>query len=268
MWSFSSLYRSLMLEDGLKKRIRGGKKIDLPGAIDVAIDAATMDLRGYYVLPWALKVIGKSKDPKVADAVAKLKAWRAEGAHRIDRDKDGVYEHADAIKIMDAWWPLWTEGQFKPVLGDEGWKAVVGRLEHGIDDHPNGNGAHHGSAWQGAIYGQVQKDLRAALKVKRIKGRFSRVYCGAGRLSKCRTMLATTLGQAVDAPADKVYGDDKVCDGQPAIGPADPMRQAHNQACWDAIWHQAASAIESPLIPWQNRPTFHMAIQLEGHRPR
>jgi hypothetical protein len=104
--------------------------------------------------------------------------------------------------------------------------------------------------------------------VRGVRGRYSRVYCGGGRLSRCRAMLASTLSQAVDTPADKVYGADKVCDSQPTVGPADPMRKSHNQMCWDAIWQQAASAIESPLIPWQNRPTFQQAVEIEGHRPR
>ena len=267
-WSYGSLYRSQMLEDQLKQRLKGGKKIDLAGTIDAASEAATTDFRGVYVLPWALKVLGKPKDPKLADAIAKLKDWVAAGAHRIDKDKDGIYEHSDAIRILDAWWPLWTEGEFKPVLGDDLWKLIVGQLENGIDDTPNGHGAHHGSAYQGAIYGQVQKDLRDLLKVKGVKGRYSRVYCGGGKLKRCRAMLAATLTQAVDTPNDKVYGNDKVCEGQPAIGPADPMRKANDQACWGAIWHQAASAIESPLIPWQNRPTFHQAVEVQGHRPR
>jgi acyl-homoserine lactone acylase PvdQ len=268
VWSFSSVYRSQMLEDQLKQRLKGGKKIDVAGTIDAASEAATTDFRGVYVLPWALKVLGKQKDPKLAKAIADLKAWRADGSHRIDKNKDGVYEHSDAIKILDAWWPLWTEGEFKPVLGDELWKLVVGRLENGIDDTPNGHGAHHGSAFQGAIYGQVQKDLRDALGSKRVKGRYSRVYCGGGKLKKCRAMLAATLTQAVDTPSDKVYGSDKICEGQPAVGPPDPMRKANDQACWGAIWHQAASAIESPLIPWQNRPTFQQAVEIQGHRPR
>jgi hypothetical protein len=38
--------------------------------------------------------------------------------------------------------------------------------------------------------------------------------------------------------------------------------------CWDAIWQQAASAIESPLIPWQNRPTFQQVVEVRNHRPR
>jgi acyl-homoserine lactone acylase PvdQ len=275
-WSYGSLYRSQLLETQLKQRLKGGRKIDLPGAIDAMAEAATTDFRGIYVLPWALKVLGKQKDPKVADAIAKLKDWFAAGAHRMDRDKDGKYEHADAIRIMDAWWPLWTEGQFKPVLGDELWKLVVSRLENGIDDHPNGHGAHHGSAWQGAIYGQVQKDLRRVLGVRRIKGRYSRPYCGSRRgvktarqrLRSCRAVLAATLAQAADTPNDKVYGADSVCDSQPAIGPPDPSRKSHDQMCWDMIWHQAASAISADLIPWQNRPTFQQAVEVQGHRPR
>jgi acyl-homoserine lactone acylase PvdQ len=266
-WSYGSLYRSQMLQDQLKQRLRGGKKIDLPGTIDAMAEAATTDFRGMYVLPWALKILGRQKDPKLADAIAKLKAWRAAGAHRIDRNKDGVYEDADAIRIMDAWWPLWTAGEFKPVLGNDLYNAIVARLENGIDDTPNGHGAHHGSAYQGAIYAQVQKDLRDALRVKKVKGRYSRVYCGGGSLKKCRAMLASTLAQAVDTPSDKVYGSDSVCDGEPAIGPADPGRKPHNQMCWDSIWHQAASAISVDLIPWQNRPTFQQAVQVEGHRP-
>jgi acyl-homoserine lactone acylase PvdQ len=265
-WGYSSLYRSLMLQDQLKARLKGGKKVDMPQAIDAMAAAATTDFRGEYVLAWALKVLGRQKDPKLAGAIAKLRAWRAGGAHRIDSNKDGVYDDADAIRIMDAWWPLWVEGEFKPVLGDTAWKSVSARLENGIDDTPNGRGAHHGSAYQGAIYGQVQKDLRDLLKVRGVRGKFSRVYCGAGRLSRCRAMLASTLAQAVDTPAEKVYGADHVCDNQPTIGPADPMRKSHDQMCWDAIWQQAASAIESPLIPWQNRPTFQQVVEVQGHR--
>lgn len=267
-WSYSSLYRSLMLQNELKARLRHGRKVGLPQVIDAMAGAATEDFRGAYVLPWALKVLGRQKNPQLADAVAKLKAWVRAGAHRIDRNKDGVYENSDAIRIMDAWWPLWVKGEFQPVLGAAAYNSVLGRLENGIDDTPNGHGAHHGSAYQGAIYGQVQKDLRDLLKIRGVRGRYSRVYCGRGSRKRCRAMLASTLLQAVNTSADKIYGADHVCDKQPTIGPADPMRKSHDQLCWDAIWQQAASAIESPLIPWQNRPTFQQAVQVQGHRPR
>jgi acyl-homoserine lactone acylase PvdQ len=264
-WSYSSLYRSLMLQNELKARLKKGK-VALPQVIDAMAGAATTDFRGVYVLPWALKVLGKQKDPTITGAIKTLKAWVKTGAHRIDRNKDGVYDDAAAIRIMDAWWPLWVQNEFQPTLGKAAYNSVVGRLENGIDDTPNGHGAHHGSAYQGAIYGQVQKDLRDALKIRGVRGRYSRVYCGHGSLKRCRAMLVSTLAQAVATPEAKIYGADHVCDTQPTVGPPDPMRKSNNQMCWDAIWQQAASAIESPLIPWQNRPTFQQAVEVQGHR--
>ena len=52
-----------------------------------------------------LDVVGTPSDPQQARGRQTLQAWIAAGAHRRDRDQDGIYEHADAIQIMDAWWP-------------------------------------------------------------------------------------------------------------------------------------------------------------------
>ena len=103
---YSSVYRSQMLDEEIDKRIAGPAKIDLPGLVEAMGEAATTDLRAEHVLPLALRVIGTPPDPKLAEAVAKLRAWVADGAHRRDRDGDGVYEHAEAIRILDAFWPL------------------------------------------------------------------------------------------------------------------------------------------------------------------
>ena len=84
--------------------------------------------------------------------LATFKAWHAAGSHRIDRDRDGTYESSDAIRIMDAWWPKWVNGQFEPTLGKPLWDRFVG-LMGGIDNDPNNGGAHLGSA-QLAEYGQ------------------------------------------------------------------------------------------------------------------
>ena len=64
------------------------------------------------------------------------------------------------------------------------------------------------------------------------------------------------------------FGGPKFDPNPDGIGYPDPMRKSHDQMCWDAIWHQAASAIESPLIPWQNRPTFQQVVEFPRHRPR
>jgi hypothetical protein len=46
------------------------------------------------------------------------------------------------------------------------------------------------------------------------------------------------------------------------------MRKPSDQVCFDAIAHQAASALYVPLIPWVNRPTFQQALEIQSHQPR
>ena len=76
-----------------------------------------MDLRAAQVLPLLLQVVGTPSDPQLAAAVDTLQDWVAAGAHRIDRDQDGQYEHPNAIQIMDAWWPRLLEAEFEPEMG-------------------------------------------------------------------------------------------------------------------------------------------------------
>ena len=64
--------------------------------------AGTGDLRAHSVLPLALRVIGRPKDARLRQAVDLLQQWRRAGGRRIDGDRDGAYEHEDAIRIMDA----------------------------------------------------------------------------------------------------------------------------------------------------------------------
>src|SRR5213078_4556908 len=118
-WGYGPIYRSQMLDEKLTPQISGDKKTTLAGVANAMEDAGTVDMRAEFVLPLALALLGNQRDPAVAKVIAELKAWRAEGAHRIDRDKDGVYEHSDAIRIMDAWWPLWMHAQFEPALGSD-----------------------------------------------------------------------------------------------------------------------------------------------------
>src|SRR4029078_6381669 len=121
---FSSTSRSVLLEDPLRANLRGARKLTLPEVVDIMEVAGTGDLRAHSVLPVALKVIGRPKGASARGAVALLKAWRKAGGRRVDMDKDGNYEHADAIRIMDAWWPRLARAVFQPKMG----KAAVDRL--------------------------------------------------------------------------------------------------------------------------------------------
>ena len=73
----------------------------------------------------------------------RMRAWLRAGGLRKDADRDGVYEHSDAIRILDAWWPLWVRAEFRPGLGTDAFKTLTATIP--VDDSPNGGGQHHGS---------------------------------------------------------------------------------------------------------------------------
>ncbi len=249
---FTPLYRSQLLDDGIRRRIRGNRRISLPGLVTAMEDAATRDLRGAKVLPWALKLIGATKSPTLAPILDTLRTWTRSGAHRRDLNRDGAYDDAEAVRIMDAWWPLWVRGEFKPKLGG----PLLDRLEGALpfDNDPNNGGSHLGSAYQGGWYGYVQKDLRTLLG-EDVQGRYARVFCGKGSRSACRKMLLGTLTQAIATPAARLYDGDPQCPGA-------------DQTCYDSIAFRALGGITQPLIPWQNRPTYQQAVSVRGRAPR
>jgi hypothetical protein len=244
-----------MLDQEIEPRIAGSAKIDLPGLVEAMGEAATTDLRAESVLPLALEIIGDPEDPKLADAVAKLRAWVADGSHRRDRDGDGQYEHADAIRILDAFWPRWMHAEFQPSLGSR----LFAQLEaaHELDNEPNNGGRHLGSAYQTGWYGYAAKDLRRVLGLH-VAAPYSKRYCGGGSLAGCRGVLRAALADALgDSPASLYADEDCANAGRPG-----------DQVCFDSIGFQATGALTQPMIGWQNRPTYQQAIEVRGHRPR
>jgi acyl-homoserine lactone acylase PvdQ len=273
-WAFGSVFRNKPLDDRIQAGIAGANKMTLAELIDAMEDAGTVDLRGDAVLPVVLKVIRRKRvgDPELQHAIDVLAAWQRSGAHRRDANADGVYEDAEAIRIMDAWWPRLVVAQFKPTLGDE----LFGRIEAmlPVDDHNRPD--HLGSAFQGGWWGYVAKDLRSLLqkaKAKRkggsanksvvaakkkgkgkVKGAYSRIYCGGGKLKKCRKALLASLDQALAVPESELYPGVEGC------------TEGNNQWCYDAIEFRPVGLLDQPFIHWINRPTFQQAVEVQGHR--
>ncbi|HEX5922204.1 MAG TPA: hypothetical protein VFY45_00120 [Baekduia sp.] len=107
---FSSVFRSQMLDRQLEQRLKGDKKLDLPGLVDAMEEAGTTPT-----------------DPALKAAVTTVKAWVKAGTQRRDKDNNGAYDNAGAIRIMDAWWPLWMKAQLQPTLGT----TIFYTLPHG-----------------------------------------------------------------------------------------------------------------------------------------
>ena len=254
-WGFSSVYRVQPLSDRIRRATRHGHKMALVDLINAMEDAGTVDLRADKALPWALKVIGRPRDPATRRAVGLLRAWVRDGAHRRDLDNNGQYEHSEAIRIMDAWWPLWVQTEFGSVLGSPLYRDMPAILP--IDNPPNNHGDHLGSADHDGWYGYASKDLRTLLG-RRVKGRYSQVYCGRGSRRRCRNALAGSLKRALQHDsAQELYGQDQVCKDAGRAG---------DQKCFDAIRMRPLGAVSQPLIDWVNRPTFQQAVEIQGHR--
>ena len=246
--AYSSTYRSVLLEDNIKAGIAGAKKMDLAQLIEAMEMAGTEDLRAHVDVPLALRIIGKSGDP----AVKALREWVAAGGQRKDADGDKVYEHADAIRILDAWWPLWVKAEFQPVLGKNAFETLTSTIA--IDNPPNNEGQHLGSSYQGSFYGFVSKDLRTVLGEK-VRGKYAREFCGGGSLKRCRRVLLNSLDAAAKVPATTLYSGDPLCkDG--------------DQWCYDAVRQRPIGGATQPLIEWINRPTFQQADEIQRHVAR
>ncbi len=246
--SYGSIFRSEPLSDRLAAGTAGAEKMNLSEIVDAMEDAGTVDLRGDKVLPFMLRMLGEESDPAVRDALGKLDAWNKAGAHRRDADRNGTYDNAEAVKLMDAWWPRLVEAEFKPALGQKAYDAITGVMA--IDDPPHGR---LGSSYIAGWYGYVEKDLRSILGDD-VKGAFSRRYCGDGTRTSCESILRTTLQAAIAEPRATTYADPQ-CD-EPKNASMD------DQVCFDAIEYTAIGAISQPLQPWQNRPTFQQIVEI------
>jgi hypothetical protein len=105
----------------------------------------------------------------------------------------------------------------------------------------------------------AQKDLRQVLH-QRVRGRFSRTYCGRGSLRRCRALLSKTLLQAA-SQLSKHLGNDMANWKLPLTCPVS------TPAGCDQIVPTSAGAISIPPQPFDNRGTFYQAVAVNGHRP-
>jgi hypothetical protein len=166
-YSFGPIYRSQMIEDGIKRALAGGRKMSIEQLVSAMDEPATTDIRCYALWPILRRVLGTPSDPQVAGAMAKIDAWYADGCHRRDLTnhdlaRPGVYQHNDAITIMDAWYPRLLDAEFHAVLGDEAFTALRGMNDFGAIT-PGQPAAGGYPDFSDGWYGYVSKDLRDLL---------------------------------------------------------------------------------------------------------
>ncbi|MEU6219723.1 penicillin acylase family protein [Streptomyces sp. NPDC047022] len=255
-WGDGSVHRGNLLEDRVKKLVAAGD-VTRTSLVKAMADAALADLRSEDVLPDLLKVVNSSTvtDPTAAAAVSKLSTWVSDGAKRTETTAGSkTYADADAIRILDAWWPLLVKAEFQPGLGNDLYTAFGNDLP--IDESPSAahgpTGSHAGSAFQFGWWSYVDKDIRTVLG-EQVQGALAQTYCGGGSLSACRDILISTLKQAAGMTASQVYPGDDQC-------------SAGDQWCADSIVQRTLGGIKHGKISWQNRPTFQQVVEYTSHR--
>jgi acyl-homoserine lactone acylase PvdQ len=243
-WDNGPVHRALILKHWLlREKRRGGGKVDFAGLTRAVNRAATTDLIADAMLPWLLRVV-RTAPAKDRPYLTLLRQWRASGGQRLDADGNNVYDHSAAIALMDAWWPRLVRGIFEPTLGQDLFDEVESRVL-GLGDF----------GWSWASH--VQKDLRAVLG-KRVRGHYSRQYCGATRRA-CRKVLLEALHAAI-AEEISARGEHTSDWKVPAT-----CEQTDPASC-DQIVPTTAGAIDTPPFPWQNRGTYHQVVKVRDHR--
>ncbi|GAA2197559.1 penicillin acylase family protein [Streptomyces bangladeshensis] len=255
-WGNGSVHRGNLLDDRVKKLVAAGG-VTRARLVQAMADAGLADLRAEDVLPRLLQVIDSAPvtDSTAAAAVSKLRAWVTAGARRAETSAGAKkYADADAIRILDAWWPLLVEAEFRPGLGTDLYTAITRNLP--VDEAPSAGhgptGSHAGSSFQYGWWSYVDKDVRAVLG-ESVRGPLARTYCGDGSLAACRDILIGTLKEAAGKTAAQVYPGDEQC-------------AAGDQWCADSIVHRTLGGIKHGKIGWQNRPTYQQVVEFTSHR--
>jgi hypothetical protein len=105
-------------------------------------------------------------------------------------------------------------------------------------------------------WGYVNKDLRKLFGRRRVRGGWSRAYCGRGSKKRCRKLLRRALLSALGVSRKDLYGHAGDC-------------ASNAQAlCWDKNRFTVAAGIDVPDFPFQNRPTFQQTVELTRSLPR
>lgn len=255
-WGNGSVHRGNLLDDRVERLVAAGG-VTRAQLVRAMAEAGLADLRAEDVLPKLLRVIRSSPvtDSAVATAVNRLSDWVAAGSLRKETSAGSKrYAHGDAIRVLDAWWPLLVKAQFEPGMGTPLFEAVTANLP--VDEAPSAahgpTGSHAGSSFQYGWWSYVDKDIRAVLG-ESVRGPLARTYCGGGTLTGCRDVLISTLKQAAGRTAAQVYPGDEHC-------------SAGDQWCADALVQRTLGGIKHGKVSWQNRPTYQQVVEFTSHR--
>jgi acyl-homoserine lactone acylase PvdQ len=236
-WSYGSIQRVQMLNAGIDAR----QTHDLASVVSAMNKAATQDLRDAGSFLDALTAVldtGPAPSARAAQMEALLKAWRAQGSSRLDREPDGKMDAGAAPAIMDAIYPRVADAALAPVLGPQ------------LDQLSSLSGRTVSGGYTGGRINLVDKDLRQ-LTGTAFQSPFKTRFCGGGDLTACRN----SLWAAIDAAGN---------DLATAQGNPDPSAWTSDA---NAERIHFAPGLLPTTIRFTNRPSgIQQVLSFSGHR--
>ena len=240
-WSLGALQRV----DLLLHNLGTGSHLTPASLVSAMNAAATQDVREMTLEPVLSKLLHGGRAPSARDAkmLALLDAWHQHGGSRLDRtDPGGVGKITDpGAAIMDTAWPLLANAWASSVLGRT-LSAQLASFDSQYDLPPAGQY----TGWHIYMY----KDLRTLLGMP-VRGKFAVRYCGAGDLTRCRTLL----WQAIDRAGRQLVA-----------------AQGSNPSAWRSDATRERIKFVPGLLPftmrYTNRPSgIQQVLSFTGHAP-
>lgn len=226
-------HRVGLLRDALGPRADNAQLSDVVDAMRIV---ATQDARGYFLAPTMTEmssdipgVVGMARDAVVS--------WADGGAHRRDRDDDGLQDFGPGVTTFDEWYDRLAHRVFDDDLG-----AGVDELALPISDDPRvNNGSSFYTDFAGLLWHLLAGDDHLRLD-----------YCDnrkTDRDESCRFQVRKSLKQAAAAISQE-QGD----------APSEWTKPV------EKLEHEVFGAKSVPDIDWQNRGTWNHAVEVTGSR--
>jgi acyl-homoserine lactone acylase PvdQ len=246
-WSWGQVQRVELLADPTRHAIRNGHKLTLADVVGISGNASTQDLRALKVLPAMLKVLGTPHGHRERLLVGDLRRWLHSGVHRRATHGRSYDDHSAAVMTFDEWWTRMVHGIYDPKIGP----ALVREISDKEDlvlGHPAVRTGFF-DGWHSQVLGVLHKVLGV-----HDPSNPRATYCGNGSMAGCRKVLRSALAKAVAA---LVKGNG----GNPAHW-RKPVHCGGNGTC-DENTLTIAGALEIPPQPFENRGTFHQAVEIK-----
>ena len=247
VWSWGQVQRVEMLADPTIHAIKAGHKLTLADLVGISGNASTQDLRALKVLPAMLKVLGQPTNARERELVSDLRAWLRSGAHRRATHGRSYDDHSAAVMAFDAWWLRMVHGIYDPKIG----KALVAEISDKEDLVLRQPAVATGffDGWHSQVLGVLHKVLGVD-----DPSNPGATYCGNGSLPGCRKVLRASFAAAVAGLAK--------ANGANVAKWHKPVHCGGNGTC-DENTPTTAGAIDTPNQPFENRGTFHQAVEIK-----